>query len=309
MHDTLLSRFRGAFLGAFLGEAIAARKLAQQIKPLPLSLAQLKWSNLLLRQTDRLLISKNLERLVNSIAADAQTGAMQTGAELAIATLPMALFCHDQPAELRAVLRQLAVIPGLSSEAIDMAAAVGHAVSLLLRERFSSDLISQIMQDLDLPADAAWLEPLVQVQTWIEQPTDLATLAQWSRLPATAAQSSLPLALMLYSFLSTPEDFRLSLLRLTYLAPSESAHITHTLAGALSGLYNGLAGLPLAWRQQWALAADSLSNTTSVAETISEADLWQRTDRLLALWSGVIEPTDWTKQPHASLTAAPRVIR
>lgn len=315
MRDTLLSRFRGAFLGTLLGEVVgttmpiyrfqSAWQMGERgrFRPLPAAGQLHSHSKLMLAQAEA-LIQPALEQPSATQLSDSGFQPAQM-AKLAITAIPIALLHHDQPATLHTALQTALKPAAVSSETMIGVSVVGQTLSLLLRERLvPHQLIPQLLSDLDLP-NIPLVQQLLQVQTWVEQSTGLATIAAWvKRLSATSpALDSLPIVLALYAFLSTPNDFRLSLLRLARLLAQRSVPqpdqdaLTCTLAGTVSGLYNGWVGVPLAWRQQhWDIA--------------SEHDLLQVADRLLAVWSGATQPALWVQQPQfANITAAPRVIR
>ncbi|QYO64308.1 ADP-ribosylglycohydrolase family protein [Leptolyngbya sp. 7M] len=315
MRDSLLSRFRAAFWGAWLGETIGAQRWKQPVlQPIwgeaftqaetnqpPTTSNQdrkLTGTGLLIAQTKRLLAEPHLPAELDLAWLDAQP---RTPIEWVMATLPLALLYHDQPAVLQTTLQTaLRITPETASQQLEAPldgtaeplnqaaiamAITGQTISLLLRERFvPQELILQVMQDLELPSDAALSQQLgqalMQVQAWLDRPTSLATVSDWIR--SVAAESNLrdvlPIVLALYSILSTPDSWRLSLARLVQLSyPTPSAKVgSCTLAGALSGLYNGLSGLPLVER------GELLATGNSVAK----ADLLQLADHLLARWSG-----------------------
>ena len=227
--------------------------------------------------------------------------------------LPIALLYHDQPAQLQQRLRAAYASsmpedepesepesqPESEPEGFGLAAVIGQTISLILRERFIAlKLIPQVIRDLDLPLHLPLVQELLQVQSWLTQPADLAVVAQG------LADSPDLGGMALYSFLSSPDDFQISLLRLHRLIPASSSQADLALAGAIlgavSGLYGGLLGLPAIWqnRQQDALLESA------------EPGLFRQADLLLASWSGASDASfeQWLQQPHASLTAAPRVI-
>jgi hypothetical protein len=334
MRDSLFSRFRAAFLGALLGETIGETGLVQQSESLWVAIEQgvshrkpddsttLGWSRLLMAQTAQLLAEPHLPAVDLSLPLPDPLPNSTTG--WVMATLPLALFYHDQPAAFQTVLQttqqhsQTLLLNGATrafpSDTAVAVAVIGQTISLMLRERLiPQDVIPQVMQDLELELDGTLAQQLTQVQAWLECSTSLAAVADWLRRYTTAAApsacDSLPIALALYGFLSIPDHFRLSLARLVQVCQTPSATAaTCALTGTLSGLYNGLVGLPLSWRQQlWLTSSGEPLQAGGVA---SETELFELADRLLALWSGADRPEQWLKQPQfASLTAAPRVIQ
>jgi hypothetical protein len=239
-------------------------------------------------------------------------------AEVAIAAIPISLFYHDQPVVLQTILQSAFQTTALPSEFHLGARVIGHTLSLLLREQCPPhQLIPHVIHDLSLSSHPL-VDQLSQIQAWIEQPVELATVAQWAKATQRlvtdrpAAPDFLSIGLALYGFLSTPNDFSLTVLRLVQL--SHQPTLTCMVAGLLSGLYNGWASLPLLWRQQlWRQQlwqSPPVSTSSQAGGIYSESDLFRLTDRLLASWSGAIHPADWLEHPKfSSLTAAPRLIR
>lgn len=306
MRDSLLSRFRAAFLGAWLGEALyepvgsPRRSASSPAAPLQ----TLRSSQLLLTHTERLLqlALEQPEQLFLGkveLAAHLPDGLPDDLAAAALVTLPLVLFYHDQPLLLQATLQAMSHSPELALGPI----VIGHTCSLILRERLTPvKLIPQLVKDLDLALDRPFVQQLMQVQSWIEQPTGLAPVARWAKGQSSSEASldQLAVALVIYSFLSTPDSLQLAISRLMQL-PYQSPQ-TGALLGILTGLHHGLLGLPMGG--QWLPANKSQSVQSSLLP-----EIWQLADRLLAVWSGAEQPVQWLNQPtFATLTATPRVI-
>ncbi|NJO77169.1 MAG: hypothetical protein HC827_00690 [Cyanobacteria bacterium RM1_2_2] len=345
MHDSLLSRFRGAFLGVLLGEMVGVHSLPPQHS---------RWTGqkffqgqfgkgwgraarsnhavrLMLAQTAALIgseehsarssepeSSNDLRELASVEYPENWTSApIDRAGEMMLATLPLALFYHDQPLRYRMALQAInrpaanrLTNEAMSASTLAATTVIGQAVSLILRERFTQfELIPQVVKDLDLWDSSPELaQDLMQMQGWLEQRSALANVVRHAKQMATrstANPASLVAVSALYSFLSTPDDFRLSLLRSTQL---HSSILLPTLTGAISGLYNGISGLPVFWRQQvWTGEVAELNQRWGIA---SEAEVEHFADRLLACWSGANDPMAWLQQPQFNrITAAPRAIR
>lgn len=113
-----------------------------------------------------------------------------------------------------------------------------------------------LLQDapLEETPSLSWQAVLHSVQSLVQQQ---AGLTQASRSLIGQPVALKPLAIALYCFLSTPQDFRLSVLRAAYLAP-DTASLTCALVGMLSGAYNRYSMIPTAWmvaleNEPWAL--------------------------------------------------------
>ncbi len=219
--------------------------------------------------------------------------------------LPVALLYHDQPQQLQQVLRE-----SQSSELGLDAAILGQIISLILRERFvPSELILQVARDLDLALDLPLVQKLLQVQIWLTQPTDLAVVMQALRAVDPA---DFTLAVALYSFLSSPDSLRISLLRLHRMIGAMATKpqpfnlgIAGAVLGILSGLYNGIGELDM-----------ELGTRLPIDLQAGELRLLKFVDRLFMQWSGQWSGASFDpnfnqglQQPHLGLVAAPRVIR
>lgn len=327
MRDSLTSRFRGAFLGALLGEAIGVCASSQQHSRLALQQifqGRLGKLNFAYPNCGIKLMFAQTSALTSPDQPSAQSTATQTKSgdsiltfnevtpeELILSALPLALFYHDQPLLYRTALQTIGqpIATHKMAALITAATVIGQTISLILRERFVRlELIPQLLKDLDLEESSPDLaSQLYQIQAWIEQSTTLAGVARQIKQATSSAAldpASLAVTLSLYSFLYTPDDFRLSVVRAAQL---QSSILLPALTGALSGVYNGVTGLPSAWRQQiWSSEAEVLQRW-GVA---SEAKVEEFTDSLLACWAGAINPDVWLQQPQFNrVTAAPRAIR
>ncbi len=293
MRYSLLSRFRGTLLGAALGDfASQGKKQSQQ----PTSWGKMAvWgAQSLIGQGKfdladwRHLTEKFLEIDANS--ADAPTpGAI-------IATLPIVLFSHEYKAKLRQNLEQVVSIWQDEPELRDGALAVGYAIAQCLREKLNpATLIPKTLAFLG-DSQTPLVQQLEQVQILLEENAGL-ELAH-AQLCRNAQPQSTPIALGFYCFLSTLEDFRLSIARAArsgYQPP-----ITCAITGALSGAYNSTVGIPAAWRLSWNQPNWGIS---------SDAQLFQLADNLLAVWSGVYDASTAIQVQQMSAVAAPRVIQ
>lgn len=305
MYDSLLSRFHAGFQGAAVGEVFLTHwsdPAAAQKRSPSIQTTQIQTTQKMLTQVDRWLQTapkQGLGLLPNPSDIPIRL------TDLALMLMPVALFYHDQPVPLQTLLRQWATQAKLTDQTALSLGVIGQIVSLTLRNRLvPTQLILQLIRDLDGLSDSALMSPLEQVQTWLEQSTSLAEVAQGCRqdiLRKAAGDLSIDLSwlMVLYSFLSTPDQVQLTLRRLARLPGCQSGDAA--LAACLSGLYNGITGIPLGW-QHWTPAREGLLP--------SEANLFRLADQLLAVWSGTANPQQWSQLPqHASLVASPRTIR
>jgi len=313
MRYSLLSRFRGALLGSLVGDILGSSKGISKSKLLlrasqsqdnnslvaPSTIVPLNWSQ---------IATCGIESLINCGRLDLEDWQLRSSkieslsllkntassSEAALATLPIALYFHDDQGKLRHQLQQAAAY-WHQTEENEGVLAVGYAIALALTEKLNHTLIPQILSYLGT-AQTHLGQQLQQVQNLINKGAALNTAVNQLRQEAKlqgGTDAITAIALAFYCFLSTPEDFRLSLSRASRIG--YQPQLTSALTGALAGAYNSNIGIPLGWR----LAANQINISTQRL---------QLAEQLLGVWSGVygvsvIEPLPW------AAIAAPRVIR
>lgn len=254
-------------------------------------------------------------RLAADSMATAAPGQTRTGrafvsAECALATLPVALFSHDDVSKQQPLLLQTINLWRCPPSTEAGLLAVGYAIAQVLQERVDrftlvphtiTYLKHYLKQGTANPTAPLLdlIDTLKQVQALLQQGAGLHTAIERLRARSTNGDST-AIALAFYCFLSTPDDLQLSLLRAARsgeLASGELAPVTCALTGALSGAYNSLNGLPLAWRT---------GNPMAVLWGLSDPEMKQLATHLFAVWSGVYNPGTATNR---LAIAAPGVIR
>ncbi len=315
MRYSVLNRFRGVLLGSFLGEILGSGSTQGQVLGGAASIAPKQgdahlspslsdWSQIAACGTESLIRRGQLDLddwvLHSGITQSSLLLLKNTASssEAAVATLPMALFFHDDPVKLRQHLLKAAAVWQQNSEASEGVLAVAFAIALALTEKLdSTTLIPRTLTYLG-KAQTPLVQQLEQVQTLLDQGAGLdTTLIQLRRERSRRSDllelSYTSIALAFYCFLHTPEDFRLSVTRAT--RTGYQPQITAALTGALSGAYNSIIGIPVGWR----LAANRIS---------TGSQRLQLADHLLAVWSGVYDVSA-TEQLQQAAVAAPRVIQ
>lgn len=283
MQYSLLSRFQGALVGRLVGELLSG----DRVKGTSFRVAE----ELETKSLERSHWLAAIEDLIGSGKLNLEVWERQPSmvmGDMALATLPLALFFHEERVMLERQLGQVAIAWNLSEEEQVGIWAMGLAIAQSLREKLNPQLIiPQILATQEPPKLTPWL---INVQTLLEQSAglDFAVI----ELSRSAHRPYLPLAIALYCFLSTPEDFRLSVSRAVRSGCSPS--LTAALTGALSGAYNSIAGIPLGWRR-------------GVGTAISE-QTQQLATRLLAVWGGVYEVDSSTECQRLAI-AAPRIMQ
>ncbi|MEG4408840.1 ADP-ribosylglycohydrolase family protein [Microcoleus sp. MON2_D5] len=251
--------------------------------------------------------------------------------EAAVAALPSAMFFHENKAKLREKI-MLAIEVWHTENPPEWETAilaVAYTIARALKERL--DPATAIEQTLAyLKTDNALTELLLQVQILLEKGADLETATTHLCKSATALRERqdegekklqtesinpgnfIPITLAFYCFLNTPEDLRLSVVRAARCGIA--GQLTCALTGALSGAYNGVAAIPVEWRQ--VSSADVKSQQladgreTSLWGSGSDAKIVELANNLFAVWAGVYRPdAGLDSAALARAVAAPYVIR
>ncbi|NJL89617.1 MAG: hypothetical protein HC916_07325 [Coleofasciculaceae cyanobacterium SM2_1_6] len=205
-----------------------------------------------------------------------------TASEAVWATLPVSLFYHEHytTTKLLSAL-DLWLAP---EESPHLGLAMGEAIALLLDQDFYENFPqgfnhnSQSGNSAPRPLPIAFQQLLsrtlpISPSFWGNLPClEIAIKVINSLVPT----SQVPLAISCYCFLSTPEDFTLSIHR---AAATPQPEMAIAFTGFLSGAYNTLRGIPLSWQTQVNSGLNSGFN--------SGLSHYQLVDRLFATWSGV----------------------
>jgi hypothetical protein len=333
MRYSLLSRVQGALVGAALGEILGACCQLRQPHKSPglwlgvdqwgfdasLELLPPGWGQIVVNGGWQLLQSNrwDLEKLSNGTEFSRRKGSCHDG--LAIAALPLALYFHDDVDQLQTQIQQ-AIAAWMGDAVVDpellaSVLIVAYSIGLALREESGpSRLTLDLIADLETPILMPTINQMLhRVQTLAEERTSLAiATAQLSQAYLPHHPTLFELSIVLHSFLTVPEDFRLLLLRVAQM--SRQPQIACAIAGAISGAYNSLAGLPIVWRRQLISPPDGSSPLSHLWGVASEADLIALAERLLASWSGVYHLAQNSAQGSVAVNmpltvAAPGVIR
>ncbi|MEH1820894.1 MAG: ADP-ribosylglycohydrolase family protein [Nostoc sp.] len=307
MRYSPISRFKGTLLGAFLGESLTCGgiefhscldlgKMAVLGTQSLIALGRLDLDDWIRRQQ---------EESVDLAATD------DISVKIIIATLPVALFFHENPIKLRQNLLRVLNIWEDDPVVRDGTLAVAYAIALALTEKL--DPLTLIPQTIAFIGETPTSIPkkLLRVQNLLEQGVGL------SRVQAEFAKEeklSNTIAMAFYCFLSTLEDFRLAVLQATYNDNSQvqdttplSSKATGAITGALSGAYNGIGGIPVNWQVLL------LQSNSPVWGLTSFSQMLELTDAFVAMWSGVydltLNPEEGCEVALLCVYAAPRVIR
>lgn len=273
MRHSITSRFHGTLLGATLGEII---NNSSQIIPTPSA-------EIIILGAQSLI---TLGRFEPENWREKFLPLEITPLQAIVATLPLALFFHDNKIKLHQNLQLVAKTWFNEPVMQESILSVGYAIAQALTEKLSfKDLIPQIVEFINAPSTEL-TDKLQQVQALLEQRAgqELA-VAQITQNKSSIASS---VALAFYYFLSTVEDLPLSVKR-SKRFPTSSA-----IVGALSGAYNSASSIPSNWQ------------ILTGVKTTTDLEMLKLSDSLVAVWSGVY---DSEAKLRAMTVAAPRVIR
>ncbi|MEH2049678.1 ADP-ribosylglycohydrolase family protein [Nostoc sp.] len=312
MRYSPISRFKGTLLGVFLGESLTFGGGIQFQSCLDLGkMAVLGTQSLI--ALGRLDLDDWIRRQQEESLHLAATDDIPI--KIIIATLPVALFFHENPIKLRQNLLRVLNIWEDDPVVRDGTLAVAYAIALALTEKL--DPLTLIPQTIAFVGETPTSIPkkLLRVQNLLEQGVGL------SRVQAEFAREeelSNTIAMAFYCFLSTLEDFRLAVLQATYNDNSQvqdatprSSKATGAITGALSGAYNGIGGIPVNWQVLLLQSNHPVWGLTSFSQML------ELTDAFVAMWSGVYDLTlnprelaeEGCEVALLCVYAAPRVIR
>lgn len=303
---SLLSRFQGALVGAALGEDLKGRA-ASQLSALPPQSQRLWGKVAVLLMQDlmqrggwygvRQAGSLYQEALHQGLLTPEQR---LTGFDLALITLPLALFFHEAPAKRLKVCQEFGQVWPCDSLAIAEAWSWTTALTALVLGTSSGALVlTQVLTALQTFQPAGWEQleqPLQLGQDWLRRGVGLHRV--WQELPVKQPLSSdRAIALALYCALSVPSDFTLAIGRGAQIQPLNLQLCC--LIGALVGAATGLSGIPVDWRAPY-------SQLVVPSWGLSVPALSQMAGQLLALWAGAAHPLSFETVPAI---AAPGIIR
>lgn len=327
MQYSLFNRFCGVLLGAAAGEHQGSRAekplRSPSAVPAGSELPQPRWSQFMVATVQSLVACQTLD-LADCQQRFSATPELRSPlkqmdvSEVAIVTLPLVLFFHEDDLKLRQALQSASQLLASPPDSMLGAWVIGVAIAQALQEKlYPPTLIEQILASLpSVAAETAITNSLVQqlqqVQSLVSQRAGLESAR--SHLIRQAAnsvdpktnQQTMPIALALYCWLSTPQDSQLAVVRSQRLVYRST--VVGALTGALTGAYNGCTSLPVNWC--FAVEPPNQSATSDTSQLPQMSWVALAAD-LLATWSGTFELRDSTSSQARQLPAiaAPRVIR
>lgn len=305
MQQLLIDRFRGLFLGVAVLEAHCHRQgnshrnstLAEG-QDVPLPRDSWRWCEALAIGKSEVLAHSSQgqnEPPVPVLDPPSSEGDIEL-AILMAQMLPVALFYHENLPRLEEYIcghRLRGARPDLQVEVL----GIGVAIALLCKEQASPQtLIPQLLAH-DFLSGTNLHGQLQQVQTLLQKQSSLSVV--WSEVNPEPASGISPLgtalAMACYCWSSTADTFALTVTRALTLPQSPT--IAALIAGALSSVFNGVHGIPLAW--QGAFSTHSGSRASILAQA----------DQLLGAWSGYLSYEASILPLEKTAVSAPGVLR
>ncbi|MBW4512000.1 MAG: ADP-ribosylglycohydrolase family protein [Scytonematopsis contorta HA4267-MV1] len=328
MRYSLASRFRGTFIGAYLGECFAFDKEKSPSGSTPglfnIDIHSFSsncdtnhiddWGKITVLNAQSLITlgkfdldawEKNLQ-IIQTPSEGISEGSCQYNLQAILTAIPVALFFHENSIKLRQNLLYVVKILGDEPILQDGVLAVGYAIALALTEKLHPQtLIPQIISFMgENPTPLS--ENLLKVNELLSENAGLERVRGSFDYQTKSTQTKPAdlIAIAFYCFLATLEDFRLGVLRSTQLGlyGQQIAPIT----GALSGAYNSMVSIPVTWQFQ-----PEYKKTLFKWGFTNFSQMLELSDALVVAWSGVYsQSSDITAAGlEVPTVAAPRVIR
>ena len=307
MRYSLTSRVRGTLIGGLLGQSLATM---EGEVPLVWIKAAVCGIESLVKARGRLDLdqwNQFQDELWNL-----ETPPDLTLANVILGTLPIALFFHENSIKLRENLL-LAIKRNNHPDIRDGVLAVSYIIAQSLNEN--------INQQLNLKKLVTEITSFIgETTTGIPNKLELVNNLIFENAGLAELQNSLSkennisntIAVAFYCFATTREDFRLTCLRA--MRNGHNSHACGAIAGAISGAYNSIAGIPITWHLGLDEAKLAQWGLTNFSQMVKLADA------LVAVWSGAyhvlpefleikeVKNTDLSFSPNEAI-AAPYIIR
>lgn len=336
MRYSLLSRFRGVLLGAAVGEVFGwycqgRSPLQLQHKYLDINCiyqgknsqkieiqeSEFHLKPLAVIYAESLIYNGNLINIddskINLLKTSGINSKINCNSNNFLATLPIMMYFHENTEKMQAKLEEFAKI-----EMIEASLALGFVIAQVLQEKvdrvrlipevisyFNEEILSKLGENQQY---LILIQQLQQLQILLEHGASLEIIKN-SLLRSTQISPNISaIIIALYCFLSTPEDWHLSVIRGARLG--FAPQLTCGIIGALSGAYNSMAGIPLGWRLNFAKTDENEDLLKMLWGMRSTEEIIELSDRLLASWAGVYQLNNLPLDTNLLLfVAAPQVIK
>lgn len=268
MRYSLTNRVQGALIGAFFGQSLAT----------PEEEKAYLWSKIATQSIESLIARGEFDldewNQLQSPMFNLEESCNLMLANTILATLPIAIFFHDNHIKLRENLLQ--AIKSYNHPLLrDGVLALGYIIAQSLNEKINlRTLVTEITTFIGESTSELSIK-LQQVNHLIVENSGYSELQNYL---AKENSISNTIAAAFYCFVTTREDFRLTCLRA--IQNKHDSQACGAIAGAISGAYNGIAGIPIAWHLGLDEAKLAQWGLTSFSQMVKLADA------LVAVWSG-----------------------
>ncbi|MGL5793581.1 MAG: ADP-ribosylglycohydrolase family protein [Waterburya sp.] len=326
MNYCSFDRFEGMWLGSIISAAIASDKnLSEQPLVQYLSsnwmLSRNEIAQLLIK-AEKLEVGYISEQLVaivsnnsNFVLADVAVNQKQIVSlleyqNILLPLLPLVIFWGDNQDLLTAIITQCNLNTTHAMEIKEDVLIWSYLLALVSKQQLDSQtlnvrlIVKQILAGVKVETSSLIQKLEIVSQGW-EQGITWQQLTE--RLLTTGNWGQIAIALAVYCFGSTPQDFWLSSKRAANLDQNLAA-LTTALTATISGAYNGMTGIPGSWRTiklPRVTSGEAIANqhqTYQQAQSIGR-ELWKS-------WLGIYSDNEkllYDQQLHA--VALPNIIQ
>lgn len=192
--------------------------------------------------------------------------------DLILGLLPLILYEHDSARELEQQMELVGFCWQKNPEIIQNVLIYCYLCGLILKEQFQTQQTLDHLIQVSQTRQTSLSNQLGLVKDLLNNAVPLRQ--GMKQLISQGTSNQIAIVLSLYCFISTPENFQLSIKRAWQI--SEQFPLSLALTGFLSGIYNSISGFPVRWR----VATQNFPLTPSIQ---------QKTVQLFTSWSGVYD--------------------
>ncbi len=259
---TLTSKLYGLWVGAALGELYASGNLAY-----PQAVEGLKVREILPKTYGLLMLASR--QMKSLIPKEQGFGLLCPRWQDVLLNVLPSTFLHPAGTQGLTALLSVWLTEPSDHEQFVSAIVVAQTLEWLLHQRDLKNLIPYLLERSELQQT----QTVAQLETTHHQllhRVSLQSIPQQDKAQGTPGRA---IAHVLYTVLSTPNDFRLTVQRAALLLPNHPELVM--LAAAFSGFRNGLTALPLDWRWllktlHWDVAMPFETGLRTVADLCAE---------------------------------------
>ena len=266
MRYSLTSRIQGTLIGGLLGQSLATTENEEPLY----STAAVQGIKMLIAQGG---FDLNEWNKFQSSDANSELPADLILLNSISTALPIALFFHENHLKLRENL--LLTIKSHNPLLRDAVLTVCYLVAQSLNEKINPNTLASEITYFIGETTTGIPKKLQQVNNLIANNVGYSELQNC--LDKENSISNI-IAFAFYCFVNTKEDFRLTCLQA--IKNQHNSRVCGAIAGAISGAYNSMAGIPITWHLELDEAKLAQWGLTSFSQMVKLADA------LVSVWSG-----------------------